>query len=52
MVVTKDFILASYYEECETLDHAEAVAQVAGATGREPEEIEAVIEEEMVGVAA
>lgn len=48
MVVEKDFILAAYCEECNTLDHADAVAQVAALTGQPVEVIEEVVAEEAV----
>lgn len=48
MVVTKEYILAAYYEACNTLSHEEAVAQVAGETGQTLETVAAVVAEETV----
>jgi hypothetical protein len=46
MVVEKDYVLAAYCEARNTLDHEQAVAQVAGETGQTVETVQAVIDEE------
>ena len=46
MIVNKDFILAAYYEACESLSHEEAVGQVAALCGHQAETIEEVVLEE------
>jgi hypothetical protein len=48
MVVNKEYVLAAYCEARNTLDHDQAVAQVAGETGQAIETVEAVIREEAV----
>lgn len=48
MVVEKEFILAAYCEECSTLNHSDAVAQVAALCGQPVEVIEQVVAEEAV----
>ena len=48
MVVQKDFILAAYYEARNTLDHSDAVEQVAALCGQTAETVaEVVLEEAM-----
>lgn len=47
LIVARDFLLMTYYEARNTLEHEQAVAQVAGETGQAVETVEAVIEEEM-----
>lgn len=47
MVVTKEYILAAYYEARSTLAHEDAVAQVAGETGHDLETISRVLDEEV-----
>lgn len=46
MIVNKEFILAAYCEACNTLQHSEAVAQVAALTGQAVETVEQVVREE------
>lgn len=48
MIVNKDFILAAYYEARNTLDHSDAVEQVAAQCGQTTETVAEVIEEEAV----
>lgn len=48
MVVEKVYVLAAYCEARNTLNHEQAVAQVAGETGQTVETVEAVIQEETV----
>lgn len=48
MVVEKEYVLAAYCEARNTLNHEQAVAQVAGETGQTVETVEAVIQEETV----
>lgn len=47
-IIQRDFLLMSYYEARNTLEHEQAVAQVAGETGQAVETVEAVIQEETV----
>lgn len=46
LIISREYLLACYYEACNWLDHAGAVAQVAGETGHSVETVEAVIQEE------
>jgi hypothetical protein len=46
MIVNKDFSLAAYYEARKTLDHSDAVEQVAALCGHQAETIEEVVLEE------
>lgn len=48
MVMNKEFLLLSYYEEREHFEHDEAVRRVASNTGHDVETVEAVIQEETV----
>lgn len=47
LIISREFLLASYYDARQSLDHEDAVAQVAGATGQEVETVQAVIDEEV-----
>ena len=47
MVVNKEFILAAFYDACQTLGQEDAIAQVAAQTGQEPETVQSVIAEEV-----
>lgn len=47
MVVNKEFILAAFYDACQSLPQEDAIQQVAAQTGQEPETVTAVIAEEV-----
>lgn len=46
MVVNKDFILAAYCEACQTLNHEDALEQVAALCGQTVETVADVVQEE------
>ena len=46
LIVAKAYLLATYFEARNWMDHDEAVAQVAGQTGHEVDTVQAVIDEE------
>lgn len=48
LIISREYLLASYYEARNSLAHDEAVAQVAGCTGQAVETVEGVIAEEAV----
>ena len=46
LIISREFLLASYYDARNTLGHDEAVAQVAGTCGQTVETVQQVIDEE------
>lgn len=47
LIISREFLLASYYAARDTLDHDQAIAHVAEANGQTAETVERVLDEEV-----